>query len=81
MVTHPAYWRRGHAQKLVDWAIALAEQDSSCIGLGVAAAPMGKELFSAAGFRAVETVEISGYEHHPEPIYAWLGVRDKYQQI
>ena len=76
MVTHPAYWRRGHARKLVDWAVALAKRDPSCIGVGVAAAPTGRELYAAAGFKTVSTVEMPGYEHHPEPVLAWMCVKD-----
>lgn len=72
MVTHPAYWRRGHATLITEWFIELAKLDG--IGLGVAGAPMGKIFFAAQGFKEAKTVEIPGYEMHPEPIFAWLGV-------
>ncbi|KAK4233113.1 hypothetical protein C8A03DRAFT_39202 [Achaetomium macrosporum] len=72
MVTHPAYLRRAHARTMTNWFVELAKQD--CIGLGVAGAPMGKVFFGHLGFEEAKTVEIQGYEAHPNPIYAWLGL-------
>ena len=72
MVTHPAYWRRGHATTMTNWFVELAKQDR--IGLGVAGAPMGKVFFANIGFKEAKTVEIPGYEDHPNPVYAWLGL-------
>lgn len=74
MVTHPAYWRRGHASLATEWFIRLARHDQ--IGLGVTGAPMGKALFSHLGFTEAKTVKISGYDDHPGPLYAWLGLWD-----
>jgi hypothetical protein len=37
---------------------------------------MGKVFFGHAGFKEAKTVEIRGYEDHPNPIYAWLGLLD-----
>ena len=74
MVTHPAYWRNGHARLITDWFVDLARLDQ--VGLGVAAAPMGKIFFKKVGFQKVKEVEIPGYEAHPTPIYAWLGHLD-----
>jgi GNAT superfamily N-acetyltransferase len=74
MVTHPAYWRRGHATTLTNWFVQLAKQDGT--GLGVAGAPMGKVFFGHAGFKEAKTVEFLGCEDHPNPIYAWLGLLD-----
>lgn len=71
MVTHPAYWRKSHASHVIKWFLDLAKQDH--VGLGVAAAPMGKVFFSHVGFQEVKEVEIPGYEAHPDPVYAWLG--------
>lgn len=65
MVTHPAYWRKGHATTVTDWFLELAKLDG--IGLGVAGAPMGKVFFSHIGFKEAKTVEIPGYEAHPSP--------------
>ncbi len=72
MVTHPAYWRRGHATTMTNWFVELAKQDG--IGLGVAGAPMGKVFFANIGFKEAKTIEIPGYEDHPNSIYAWLGL-------
>ncbi|KAH6988120.1 hypothetical protein BKA56DRAFT_669689 [Ilyonectria sp. MPI-CAGE-AT-0026] len=58
MVTHPAYWRRGHATLATEWFIHLARHDQ--IGLGVTGAPMGKALFSHLGFAEAKTVEFRG---------------------
>ncbi len=74
MVTHPAYWHRGHASELTKWCIRLAEIDN--IGLGVSAAPIGRELFHSLGFVEKEIVEIEGYEDHPNTISLWIGVYD-----
>jgi len=74
MVTHPAYWRKGHATTITAWFLELAKLDG--IGLGVAGAPMGKVFFSHIGFKEAKTVEIPDYEAHPSPIYAWLGLLD-----
>lgn len=75
MATHPAYWRRGHATVITNWFLALAKQDDS--GLAVAGAPIGKVFFGHVGFKELKTVEIPGYEAHPKPIYAWLGLLDQ----
>lgn len=74
MVTHPAYWRTGHATMATDWYQRLAEEDG--LGIGVSAAPMGRALFEKMGFKENQTIEIPGYEEHPDPIYAWLGLWD-----
>lgn len=72
IVTHPAYWRKGHATLMTEWFIELAKLDG--IELGVAGAPMGKMLFTAQGFKEAKTVEIPGYDIHPELIFIWLGL-------
>lgn len=72
MVTHPAYWRRGHASTVANWFLDMARMDQR--GVGVAGAPMGKLFFSHLGFEEARTVEIPGYDAHPKPIYAWLGL-------
>ncbi len=57
---------------MTNWFVELAKQDG--IGLGVAGAPMGKVFFANIGFKEAKTIEIPGYEDHPNPIYAWLGL-------
>ena len=74
MVVHPAYWRNGHASKLTEWCMALAEIDHT--GIGVSATPLGRRLFQGMGFEEKEIVDIKGYDGHPETISLWIGVRD-----
>lgn len=38
---------------------------------------MGRLFFKNIGFKELKTVEILGYEAHPKPIYAWLGLLDQ----
>lgn len=38
---------------------------------------MGREVFLSLGFKRVELVMIPGYDAHPEPLEAWLGIRDE----
>ncbi|KAJ8132955.1 hypothetical protein O1611_g675 [Lasiodiplodia mahajangana] len=74
MVTHPAYWRRGHASAITKWYLDLSGMDQ--VGIGVAGAPMGKVFFSSLGFEESSTVEIPGYPEHPKSVFAWLGLRE-----
>ncbi|KAI0109471.1 hypothetical protein GGR51DRAFT_558161 [Nemania sp. FL0031] len=74
MVTHPAYWRRGHASATTKWYLELSELDH--VGIGVSGAPMGKIFFSSLGFKESSTVEVPGYPEHPESVFAWLGLRE-----
>ncbi|KAK3115467.1 hypothetical protein LTR53_005169 [Teratosphaeriaceae sp. CCFEE 6253] len=75
MVVHPAYWRRGHATNLTQWQMELADGDS--VGLGVEAAKMGVLLFEHLGFKEAQTVQVPGYEDHPDPVAVWFGLRDE----
>lgn len=47
-VTHPAYWRRGHAGKLTRWGLALSQLDG--VDQGVLATSMGAAFFQSVGF-------------------------------
>jgi hypothetical protein len=73
MVTHPAYWRRGHASATTKWCLGLSELDH--IGVGVVGAPMRKIFFSSLGFKESSTVEIPGYPEHPGSVFARLELR------
>lgn len=73
IAVHPAYWRRGHATSLVEWATQLADIDN--IPLGVDAAPMSVSIMKRAGFAEKETVLVPGYDRHPQPIRTWIGLR------
>ncbi len=70
---HPAYWRHGHARKLVQWGLDLADEDNMAVG--VCAAATGKKLFENTGFTEVQEVVVAGYKEHPDSITAWIGVR------
>ncbi|KAF2464864.1 uncharacterized protein BDR25DRAFT_271082 [Lindgomyces ingoldianus] len=56
LAVHPAYWRRGHATRLVSWCIRLADKDD--VPVGISAAPMGAAVAAKAGFEEQETVRI-----------------------
>lgn len=72
LAVHPAYWRRGHAMRLVNWTIGLAGKhlvpnlptwlltatDLDDAPVGVSATPMGATVAAKAGFEERETVKI-----------------------
>ncbi len=73
VAVHPAYWRHGHARKLVQWGLDLADQENMVVG--VCAAVTGKKLFESLGFVDVQEVVVEGYKEHPDSITAWIGLR------
>ncbi|EDU48623.1 conserved hypothetical protein [Pyrenophora tritici-repentis Pt-1C-BFP] len=50
----PAYWRRGHARRLVSFCTQLADLDNAV--LGVSATPHGAKVASKAGFQEQDIV-------------------------
>ncbi len=54
VVTHPAYWRRGHGTALVKWGKALAQLDR--VNQGVVAADMGERLYLSLGYEKLDDV-------------------------
>ncbi|ORY00360.1 hypothetical protein BCR34DRAFT_112754 [Clohesyomyces aquaticus] len=58
LAVHPAYWRRGHATRLVSWCTRLADTDD--ISVGISATPMGAIVATKAGFEEQETIRIKG---------------------
>jgi GNAT superfamily N-acetyltransferase len=74
MATHPAYWSRGHASKLANWGLELADIDG--VAAGVSAARMGAPFFSHLGFKLDEVVEVKGYKRQPESLFVWIGTRE-----
>ncbi|KAH9865061.1 hypothetical protein IAQ61_009007 [Plenodomus lingam] len=52
----PAYWRRGHATRLVDFYTQLADSDAAI--LGVSATPRGALVTERAGFSRCELVHV-----------------------
>ncbi|KAI9150894.1 Taurine hydroxylase-like protein SAT17 [Paramyrothecium foliicola] len=54
LVTHPAYWKRGHATSLIEHSI---EYTSMGAKLGVNAAGMGQSLYISLGFKEISHVK------------------------
>ncbi|CAE7024769.1 Acetyltransf-1 domain containing protein [Pyrenophora teres f. teres] len=50
----PAYWRRGHARRLVSFCTQLADLDNAV--LGVSATPYGAKVVSKAGFQEQDVI-------------------------
>lgn len=50
-MVHPAYWRRGHGERLVRWGLDAANVDG--VSMGVLASGMGERLYSRLGFEQV----------------------------
>ena len=83
LAVHPAYWRRGHASRLVSWCTSLADMDD--VPIGVSAAPMGAKVAVKAGFEERETVRIrrSSMPLNPIPpddavvgdVELWIAIR------
>ena len=78
LAVHPAYWRRGHAKRLVQWWVDLADHDG--VQACVSAANMGKFVYQSVGFKQVAIAECHGYEEHPDPIVDWFGLRPRLKQ-
>lgn len=66
VVVHPAYWHRGHGERLVRWGMALAKADG--VTQGVIAAKMGTDLYSKLGWRNVSEVQLHGDDIVPEGV-------------
>ncbi|PSN63811.1 hypothetical protein BS50DRAFT_89484 [Corynespora cassiicola Philippines] len=66
LAVHPAYWRRGHASRLLDWCTRLADLEDA--PLGVSAAPMGARLAVKAGFEERELIRIEPSSMHPDAL-------------
>lgn len=66
LAVHPAYWRRGHATRLVSWCTSLADMDD--VPIGVSAAPMGAVVAAQAGFEEKETIRIRRSKMPVNPI-------------
>ncbi|KAF2272938.1 uncharacterized protein EI97DRAFT_445388 [Westerdykella ornata] len=76
LAVHPAYWRRGHATRLVSWCMRLADAEAAPIG--ISAAPMGASIAVQAGFEEREVVSFRG--ELPRSVLSvdvrlWIGVR------
>ena len=77
LAVHPAYWRRGHGERLVRWCVELSNMDK--VPLVISASPMGAKLVKRLGFREVEIVPINGYQDHPESIDICFAIGPKWE--
>ena len=66
LVIHPAYWRRGHGRRLLEWGMRFANSDGVIIG--VCASSTGVVLYRALGFTLLETGSIVGDDVSPEGV-------------
>ncbi|KAK1913535.1 hypothetical protein P3342_005472 [Pyrenophora teres f. teres] len=78
----PAYWRRGHARRLVSFCTQLADLDNAV--LGVSATPYGAKVVSKAGFQEQDVIRYTpltiGQQLQQGAISAagfelWIGIR------
>ncbi|KAF1944186.1 hypothetical protein EJ02DRAFT_398732 [Clathrospora elynae] len=76
----PAYWRRGHASKLVRFCSQLADMDSAV--LGVSATPLGTTVVCKAGFQERAHIRYTRpkqqkrrYAANTADIELWIGLR------
>ncbi|RSL78877.1 hypothetical protein CEP52_017594, partial [Fusarium oligoseptatum] len=77
VVVHPAYQKRGHGRRLVQWGIKLATKDK--VGVGVIAAGKGKSLYGSLGFEKLGDLPFEGlglsvmqYRANPLRLHLWL---------
>ena len=86
VAVHPAYWRRGHGSRLINWCTRLADCDG--VPIGVSSAPTGVQIALKAGFEQQERVRIEGYIIQQDPtipksngerlipgLELWIGIR------
>ncbi|KAF1963006.1 hypothetical protein CC80DRAFT_487429 [Byssothecium circinans] len=80
LAVHPAYWRRGHATKLVSWCTQLADLEG--VPVGISAVPTGAIIAAKAGFEEQELVQVkqartgeaSNREYGPK-VELWVAIR------
>lgn len=70
LVVHPAYWRKGHGTKLVEWSMRLSDLDS--VPQCVSAAGMGEKLYKKLGYHEVCRVEEEGDGDDPRGVHTEL---------
>jgi N-acetylglutamate synthase-like GNAT family acetyltransferase len=72
LVSHPTYWRRGHASNLVKWISQLADQEGMEIGV---VAGEAVEFYEKLGFERAESVVIPRNEKYPQDEELWIATR------
>jgi hypothetical protein len=86
VAVHPAYWRRGHGTRLINWCTRLADLEG--VPIGVSSAPTGVRIAVKAGFEQQEAISIEGYklkhssnaakskgEQFVPGLEVWIGIR------
>ena len=58
MAVHPAYHRRGIAQRLLDWLLELAKKEKEARVVTLFSSPMAVSLYKKAGFEEVGSVSV-----------------------
>ncbi|KAF7555585.1 hypothetical protein G7Z17_g2075 [Cylindrodendrum hubeiense] len=58
LVVHPAYWKRGHGERLARWGMAMCDLDH--IDQGVVASEMGATLFTRLGYERLTELQVEG---------------------
>lgn len=72
LVTHPAYWGRGHGSKLVRWGLEFSRLNE--VGQGVVGPPMGMRVYLKEGFVEKEKMTWEGDEITPEGLAKQIAV-------
>ncbi|KAF2636391.1 hypothetical protein P280DRAFT_459722 [Massarina eburnea CBS 473.64] len=80
LAVHPAYWRRGHAAKLVSWCTQLADLEG--VSVGISAVPTGAIIAANAGFEQKEIVRVmpralkgEAAQRNGPKVELWVAVR------
>ncbi|KAF2447072.1 hypothetical protein P171DRAFT_384125 [Karstenula rhodostoma CBS 690.94] len=77
LAVHPAYWRRGHATRLVGYITRLADLEG--VSLGISAVPQGAIIAARAGFEERELVRVkracARKETKAAEVELWVAVR------
>jgi N-acetylglutamate synthase-like GNAT family acetyltransferase len=72
LVSHPTYWRRGHASHLVKWICQLADQEGAEIGV-VTGEAVG--FYEKLEFERAESVILPRNEKYPHDEELWIVTR------
>ena len=70
LAVHPAYWRKGHGTRFVEWSIQLCDIEG--ITQGVSAAGMGKRLYSRLGYVEICQITQEGDDDDPKGVFTNL---------
>lgn len=66
LVVHPAYWKRGHGTKLVNWGKELTSLDR--VKQGVIAADMGEKLYLSKGYQKLDVITATDEDDNEQQI-------------